>query len=131
MNNFRRLEVWELVYMLNVSVYDLTRDHRLLTRSGLAPQMQRAGTDIACNIARGCGSSDNDGAQRWHFNNAMGAAASLEYLVFLAFEMGLIPEFEHDWFTAMTADIQKRLQAMLEQKAEEKRAAPDSVTMVQ
>ena len=130
MQDFRKLDVWELAYMPNVSVYDLTRDHRLLARHGLAQEMQRAGTDIACNIARGCGASGNQGAQHWHFNNALGAAASLEYLVFLAFELGLVPDFEHAWFTALAVEIRKGLQAMLEEKAQEKRA-PAALTVVQ
>src|SRR5271166_719145 len=113
--------------MLNWSVYDLTVECSGLVRAGLAPQMQRESTAIASNIARGCGSSGNDGAQRWHFNNAMGAAASLDYLVYLAFELRLIPADYYEWFHQMAVDIQGMLDSMVtKDKAGER--APASLT---
>ena len=130
MKDFRKVDAWERAYMLNWSVYDLTVECSGLVRAGLAPQMQRESTAIASNIARGCGSSGNDGAQRWHFNNAMGAAASLDYLVYLAFELGLIPDDYYEWFHQMAVDIQGMLRGSLEEKAAEKRA-PASLTLVQ
>jgi four helix bundle protein len=130
MKDFRKLEVWERAYMLNWSVYDLTVECPGLVRTGLAPQMQRESTAIASNIARGCGSSGNEGAQRWHFNNAMGAAASLEYLVFLAFELRLIPDDYHEWFHQMAVDIQGMLDSLVtKDKAGERASA--SLTLVQ
>jgi four helix bundle protein len=130
MTNFKDLEVWEWAYMLNLSVYDLTRDRPGLARKGLAPQMERAATDIASSIARGCGTWGNAGARRWYFNAAMGSAASLEYLVLLAFALRLIPGFEHEWFTTTVVEIQKLLRAALEEKGMEK-SSPASVTLVQ
>jgi four helix bundle protein len=128
--NFRKLDVWERAHMLAQSVYSLTDEHPGLVRYGLASQMQHAGADIASNIARGCGSSGNDGAQRWYFNAAMGSAASLEYLVLLTFELGLIPDDEQEWFTTMAVDVQKMLGAMLDEEAVEERASA-SLAIVQ
>ena len=101
-----------------------------LVRAGLASQMQRESTAIASNIARGCGSSGNDGAQRWHFINAMGAAASLDYLVYLAFELRLISDDYYESFHQMAVDIQGMLDSMVtKDKAGER--SPASLTLVQ
>jgi four helix bundle protein len=130
MKDFRKLEVWERAYMLNWSVYDLRWECSGLVRAGVAPQMQRESTAIASNIARGCGSSGNDGAQPWHFNNAMGAAASLDYLVYLAFELGLISDDYYEWFHQMTVDIQGMLRSMMAKETRESRSQA-SLTLVQ
>jgi four helix bundle protein len=108
----------------------LTDDRPGLVRYGLASQIRDAGVDIPSNIARGCGGSGNDGAQRWYFNAAIGSAASLEYLVLLASELGLIPDDEHEWFTVMAVDIQKMLRVMVEENETERRN-PASLTLVQ
>src|SRR5208337_4151655 len=91
MKDFRTLKVWEQAHMLTQSVYMLMEECPGLVRYGLAPQMRRASTSIAANIAEGCGRSGNDGAEQWYFNAAMGSAASLEYHVLLAHDLALIP----------------------------------------
>ncbi len=131
MKDFRKLNVWERAYMLNWSVYDLTVECPKLVRAGLAPQMQRESTAVASNIARGCGSAGNEGAQRWHFNNAMGAAASLDYLLYLAFELRLISADYYEWFHRMAVDIQGMLRARMAEQEATPSGAAVPITMLQ
>ena len=131
MKDFKDMDVWERAHILAQSVCLLTDEHPGLARYGMASPMQHAGADIACNIARGCGSADNEGAERWYFNAAMGSAASLECLVFMAFDLGLIPDDEREWFTTKAVDIRKMLRELLDDDEQDEEPQPAMLTMVQ
>jgi four helix bundle protein len=130
MKDFRKLEVWRRAHALNRWVYALVDSYPGLVRHGLAVEMRQASTEIACNIARGCGSSGNDGAERWYCNVALGALASLDCLMFLAFDLRLIPHGCAERFLAMKVRVQEKLRAMLNEEETEARA-PASLTLVQ
>jgi four helix bundle protein len=131
MKDFRTLKVWEQAHMLTQSVYMLMEECPGLVRYGLAPQMRRASTSIAANIAEGCGRSGNDGAEQWYFNAAMGSAASLEYHVLLAHDLALIPDDYYEWFHQMTVDIEGMLRSLLTKEKTTASRSPASLTLVQ
>jgi len=130
MKDFRELEVWRRAHVLNRWVYALVRTHPGLVRYGLAPQMRRSSIAIAANIAEACGAYDNNGG-RWYFNAALGSVASLDYLVFLAFELGLISDDRAEWFTEIAVDIEGMLRALLAEKPTTESRSPASVMLVQ
>ena len=130
MKDFMELEVWRRAHTLNLWVHKLVRFYPGLVRQGLASQMQRAGTAIAAHIAEGCGSSGNPGSEKWHLNAALGSASSLDYLVFLAHDLGLIHDARVEWFMETSAEVQTMLCVMLTEQEMEDRA-PASLTMVQ
>jgi len=129
MKDFKELEVWRRAHELNHWVHALVDSYPSLGRHGLASQMRRASTDIARNIAQGCGSSGNEGAERWYFNAALGAAAALDYLMFLGFEQRLVPPGCAARFLEMKVEIQVRLRDAGRKETE--RRAPASLTLVQ
>ena len=130
MKDFRELDAGRQAHELNLWVHKLVRAYPGLVRQGLASQMQRAGTAIAAHIAEGCGSSGNPGSEKWHLHAALGSASSLDYLVFLASDLGLIHEARVEWFMAASAEVQTMLCVMLTDQETEDRA-PASLTMVQ
>jgi len=128
MKDFKKLKVWEWAHTLTLSVYDLTQESPKLAQYGLAAQMRRASIAISNNIAEGCGRGQEPGD--WFFHAALGSAASLEYLMLLAFELGLIRGDCYEWFKEMTAEVQKMLDAMLAKETTEPRE-PASLALVQ
>jgi len=129
MKDFWELGAWKRAHALDRWVFALICTHPELARYGLAPQMRSASIAVAARIAEGCGAyGNNDG--HWHFNAALGALSSLDYLVFLAFEHGLIADARVQWFIAIKIDIQERLRALLAEEETERRK-PASLTLVQ
>jgi len=130
MKDFRELEVWRRAHVLNRWVYALVGHYPGLVRYGLAAQMRRSSVAIATNIAEACGAFENNGG-RWYFNAALGSVASLECLVFLALEMGLIPDARAQWFTETAVDIRTMLRSSLAEKETTDDKSPASLTLVQ
>jgi len=130
MKDFWTLDAGRQAHELNHWVHALVDSYPGLARHRLAAEMRRASTEVACNIARGCGSSSNEGAERWYYNVALGALASLDYLMYLAFDLGLIPRGCAERFLEMKVGVQERVDAMLNPK-ETKKGAARSLTLVQ
>jgi four helix bundle protein len=55
MQDFRKLEVWQLSHKLTVEIYRCTRQLPQDERFGLTSQIRRAAVSIEANIAEGCG----------------------------------------------------------------------------
>ena len=89
MGDFKQLEVWQRARKLSLDVYLATR---FLPRSelfGLMSQLRRSATSVAANIAEGCG-RDSDPELRRFVRIALGSAAELECLVWLASDAGYL-----------------------------------------
>jgi len=129
MKDFWKLAAGKQARELNHWLHALVDSYPALARHRLAAELQQTGTEVVCYIARGCGSSDNDGAERWHCNVALGALASLDYMMFLADHLRLIPHGCAKRFVEMKVELQERLCAMLkeEQLGECAAAAPTLV----
>jgi len=124
MKDFWRLEAGKQARELNEWVHALVDSYPALGSQRLSAQMRQTGTEVACNIARSCGSADNEGVERWYCNLALGALASLDYMVFLADDLRLIPHGCAKRFVVMKAALQERLCAMVKEEQLEERAAP-------
>jgi len=129
MKDFRKLEAWKRAYSLNRWVYALIDSYPAVACYGLAPRMRQASLAIAAEIAEGCGAYENDGG-RWDFNAALGALSSLDYLMFLASDLRLIPKGCANAFVGSKIDIQERLLALLAEEEIERRE-PASLRLVQ
>ncbi len=130
MRDFCELGVWKRAYSLNRWVYALVDSYPEAARYGLGARMQQAATDIACYIARGCGDVGNEGALRWHFNEAPGELSALDHLMRLAYDLRLIPRGCAQSFIGTKIDIQERLLALLAEEEIERRE-PASLRLVQ
>jgi len=90
MKDFWELEVWKRAYSLHHWVYALIDSYPSVALDEMAPRMRQASLAIAAEIAEGCGAYQNNGGRR-HFNAALGAVSALDCLMFLAYDMRLIP----------------------------------------
>src|SRR5688572_17029288 len=89
MGDFKRLEVWQRAHRLSLEVYLVTRSMPRSELFGLTSQLRRSATSVAANIAEGCG-RDSDPELRRFVRIALGSAAELECLVWLASDAGYI-----------------------------------------
>jgi four helix bundle protein len=130
MKDFGELEVWKRAHELNRWVYALVDSYPAVACEGPGAEMREAATAVAANIAQACGACENFGG-RWHFNEALGALSSLDYLVFLAYVLSLIPHGCAKFFIRKKIDIEERLCAILREDEAEQERRPASLAMVQ
>ncbi|MEJ2218823.1 MAG: four helix bundle protein [Gemmatimonadota bacterium] len=89
MRVFWKLDVGVRAHALTLEAYGETRTFPEDERFGLTAQIRRAAYSIAANIAEGCGRrSDGDFAR--FLDMALGSASELEYLCFLARDLGYV-----------------------------------------
>ncbi|HKN22959.1 MAG TPA: four helix bundle protein [Terracidiphilus sp.] len=129
MKDFWELEVWKRAYSLHHWVYALIDSYPSVALDEMAPRMRQASLAIAAEIAEGCGAYQNNGGRR-HFNAALGAVSALDCLMFLAYDMRLIPSGCAKHFLGRRIDIEERLRALLNEEATG-RCAPASLRLVQ
>lgn len=90
-NDFKRLDVWQVGRKLAVAVYRATASFPNHERYGLAGQMQRAAVSIPSNIAEGYGRGSRQ--QYLHaLQIARGSLAELETQLIIAHDLGLIAD---------------------------------------
>jgi four helix bundle protein len=86
---FWKLDVGLRAHALTLEAYEETRTFPEDERFGLTVQIRRAAYSIAANIAEGCGRrTDRDFAR--FLDMALGSASELEYLCFLARDLGYL-----------------------------------------
>ena len=83
MQDFRKLEVWQLAHRLTVNIYRLTKSFPSDERFGLTDQMRRAAVSIESNLAEGTGRGGDADFARF-VQMAFGSACELECQLLLA-----------------------------------------------
>lgn len=86
MNDFRKLEVWQLSKELSLSIYKITECLPDSEKFGLANQMRRASVSIPSNIAEGSGRYTNADFNRF-IAMALGSFYELDTQLEIAFEL--------------------------------------------
>ena len=94
MQDFKKLEVWQLSHRLTLSVYRLTKTFPVEERYGLTDQMRRAAVSIELNLAEGCGRGGDADFARF-VQMAFGSASELECQLLLARDLSLLPNVAH------------------------------------
>ncbi len=89
--DFRKVKAWERAHALTLQVYRATSSFPCDERFGLVSQMRRACASIPTNVAEGCGRSTNNELARF-IDIATGSASEVEYQLFLAKDLGYLPE---------------------------------------
>ena len=83
MQDFKKLEVWQLAHGLTLGVYRLTKAFPHDERFGLTDQMRRAAISIESNLAEGAGRGGDADFARF-VQIAFGSACELECQLLLA-----------------------------------------------
>jgi four helix bundle protein len=91
MQDFRKLDVWQLARRLTKSIYELTRGFPASEEFGLQAQMRRASVSICANIAEGCGRREDREFGRF-LDVAMGSSCEPECETILSCDLVFITE---------------------------------------
>jgi four helix bundle protein len=112
MQDFRKLEVWQIAHLLTLDVYTATKTFPSDERFGLTSQIRRACSSIGANLAEGCGrGSDTDFAR--FVQIAMGSASELEYHLILAKDLNYLDVKHHERLETETQRVKKMLASLL------------------
>jgi four helix bundle protein len=114
MQDFRKLEVWQLAHKLTLEVYRATGGFPGREQYALTDQMRRAAVSISANLAEGCGRGGDADFARF-VQMAFGSACELECQLLLAKDLGFLPVTQH---TPLEGELQriKRMLASLLRK---------------
>ena len=88
--DYRQLEVWRRAHLLTLAVYRATAGFPSGERFGLTSQLRRAVASIPTNLAEGK-SRTGERSFAAFVDIAAGSAGEVDYLVFLARELELLP----------------------------------------
>ena len=91
MQDFRKLQVWQLNRKLTVSVYRATADFPRDERYGLTSQMRRAVISIGSSIAEGCGRGSTADTLRF-FQMSFGSSVELLQQLITANDLGFLSD---------------------------------------
>ena len=89
MQDFKKLEVWQLAHSLTLTIYRLTRAFPPGERFGLRDQMRRAAVSIEANLAEGTGRGGDADFARF-VQMAFGSACELECHLLIARDLKLL-----------------------------------------
>jgi four helix bundle protein len=113
MQDFRNLKVWEKAHQLTLAVYRASAGYPSEERFGLTSQTRRATVSIPTNIAEGCGrGSDPDFAR--FLQISMGSAAELDYLLLLAFDLGMLKKPDHVTLSSELSGLKRMPNTLLQ-----------------
>jgi len=91
MQDFRKLQVWQLNRKLTVSVYRATAEFPRDERYGLTSQMRRAVIAIGSSIAEGCGRGSTADTLRF-FQMSFGSSVELLHQLITANDLGFLSD---------------------------------------
>ena len=112
MQDFKKLEVWQLAHNLTLTVYRLTKTFPVDERFGLTDQMRRAAVSIESNLAEGCGRGGDADFGRF-VQMAFGSACELECQFLVARDLKLLtPENVDDAMNSLER-IKRMLSGLL------------------
>lgn len=112
MQDFKRLEVWQLAHALSVRVYDVVQSFPREELYGLRSQITRAAGSIAANIAEGCGRGTPEALASF-LDIAMGSAMELECHLLRARDRGFARPADVDPFIAEVDRLQRMLASLI------------------
>jgi len=103
MQDFRKIDVWQVAHKLTLAVYQATKSFPDSERFGITSQLRRACVLIPTNIAEGCVRRTGAYFARFLFN-AIGSASEVEYLLLLSRDLDYLEAGVH---TALSSEIQR------------------------
>jgi len=110
MRDFKDLAVWERSHGLTLALYRGTGRFPKSEMFGLTSQIRRAAASVPTNLAEGCGRW-GDGDMGRFIQIAMGSASEVDYLLFLAKDLGYLAATESADLAAELSQIRRMLTA--------------------
>lgn len=123
MQDYRKLDVWQLAHQVVLRVYAETAAFSADERFGLTQQMRRSAASIPTNIAEGCGRGGSRELAQF-LRVAAGSASELEYQVLLARDLHQIPADQAKLLEEDVARIRRMLAGLLQRVLENGKPAP-------
>jgi four helix bundle protein len=111
--DFKKLEVWQLSHVLTVNMYRCTKGFPDDERYGLISQIRRAAISIEANIAEGCGRNTKMDFARF-LQQAMGSAAELECHLLICKDLGMLGDGDFNQYQYKTVQIKRMLTALID-----------------
>ncbi len=108
MHPFQQLAVWRRAHSLSVELYRATQSW---TDFGLRSQLRRAAVSIGSNIAEGAGGVSQAQFARF-LGIALGSAAELRSLLFVARDVGMLDAPTHTRFDVECEGLRRMLTAL-------------------
>ena len=113
MQDFKKLEVWQLSHVLTLNMYRCTRRLPDDERFGLISQIRRAAVSIEANIAEGCGRNTRMDFARF-LQQAMGSATELECHLLICKDLEMIGAEDYKQFHQKTVQVKRMLSSLIE-----------------
>ena len=111
MQDFKKLEVWQLAHELQCKVYETVSTFPREELYGLRTQITRAAGSISANIAEGCGRNGDREFARF-LDIAMGSATELECHLLCARARGFAPAEGIDVFLLELDRLQRMIASL-------------------
>lgn len=108
MNDFRKLEIWQLSKELSLQIYKVTELFPESEKFGLSNQIRRSAISIPSNIAEGSGRNSKIDFSRF-ISIAIGSAYELDTQLEIAFDLKFISESDYKELNFKLTSIKKML----------------------
>lgn len=105
---FEDLLVWQKSKDLSVAIYQATAKGNFARDSSLRGQVRRAGVSVMSNIAEGFGRYTRPEIRRF-VSIARGSVAEVQSQLYLARDLGYLPEREHRALNALCLEVARML----------------------
>lgn len=113
MQDFRKLEVWNLGHELTLHVYKVVAKFPGEERFDLTSQIKRSASSIPANIAEGCGRKSNNELAHFCYI-AMGSASELDNHFELAKKLSYMDESTAAELATELGTLQKKLNPFIQ-----------------
>jgi four helix bundle protein len=111
MQDYRRLVVWQKAHRLTLAVYAAAASLKGPDSWALRSQVLRAAVSIPSNVAEGCGRGTDRDFRRFLYHS-LGSCNELEYDLFLASDLGMLPEARHRELAVQLAEVRRMLNGL-------------------
>jgi four helix bundle protein len=113
LKDFKELKVWNKAHEVTLELYRLTRQFPKEELYGLTSQIRSAASSMGANIAEGSGRR-SDGEMSRFLHIARGSAVELEYHLFLARDLELLPASSFTALERQVDEIQRMLTSLIQ-----------------
>jgi four helix bundle protein len=112
MQDFRKLQVWQLNRELTVLIYRATEQFPATERYGLVSQMRRAVVSIGSCLAEGCGRASTADTLRF-FQMSFSSAVELLHHLITSLDLDFLPRMQFDELDRKLEVVRRKLARLI------------------